>query len=218
MAKAPAAAFNVASFKTFNAFQKGGAAYVADYLERGNQLSKVVLAAAVLDVIRSPSARIDAVVEGAFAFLSVNGDTLKNYKSQLRGALGFAIKQALVPSMVAGDTEANVLAKVEVFCTKYTLRGLYDEARKPAVAKAEERKAEREVKAVRAEQDARTAFGVEASTVADLKAAPLMALIGQWVKAADEGNVMAQQVMAALEAQLFEARMKREEGEEAQAA
>lgn len=193
-------AFDIARFRTFAAFRKEGSAYVADYIERGNQLSKIILAAGVLEAVSNPGAKLQAVADGAFDGLSANAETFKNYRSQLVKALSFARDKAILPVMAAGDSEAVTLAKVATFCDKFTLRGLYDEARKPAVAKSEETKAKREVEAKRTEDDARAAAGVEGEMA--LSVAKLFAALAPWQEAASLGDANAIRVMEALEASL----------------
>lgn len=197
--------FNIAKYRTFAAFQKAGASYYADYVERGAQVSKLFLSAAVLNAMRSPGAAVQAIADGALEGLSINPETVKNYRSQMVKAISFARTKAIIPTFGPSMGEADVIALVAAFCDKYTLRGLYDEARKPAQAKAEERKVERGAKAEAAETEARQAAGVEGETA--LSVAKLFAAVAPWQEAAAAGDVNAERVLAALEAALYEARM-----------
>lgn len=213
--KTVAQAFDVARFKSFEAFQKAGSAYVADYLARGNQLSKVILAAGVLDAMRSPGANFNSIADGAFDFLNANPETLKNYRSQLVRALAFAHKNGSLPVLDANASQGDALAQVAKFCDKYTLRGLYDAARAPGQAKAEENKAARVVAQERAEADARASAGVAADAPLAvgkkaMRVADLFAALQPWQASAEAGNEDAIRVLAALEASLYEARIARE--------
>ena len=193
-------AFDITRFRTFAAFRKDGAAYLADYTERGNQLSKIVLASGVLEAVNNPGAKLASIADGAFDGLSANPETFKNYRSQLVKALSFAIGKGILPVMAAGDGEAVTLAKIADFCERFTLRGLYDAARAPAQAKTEETKAKREVEAKRVEDDARQAAGVEGEMA--LSVAKLFAALAPWQEAASLGDANAVRVLEALEASL----------------
>ena len=197
--------FNIAKYRTFAAFQKAGASYYADYVERGAQVSKLFLSAAVLNAMRSPGATVQAIADGALDGLSINPETVKNYRSQMVKAISFARTKAIIPTFGPNMGEADVIALVADFCDKYTLRGLYDEARKPAQAKGEERKAEREAKAAAAETEARQSAGVKGEVA--LSVTKLFAAVAPWQEAAQAGDVNAERVLAALEAALYEARM-----------
>lgn len=201
--------FNIGSFRTFAAFNEAGASYIADVNERSNQVAKIYLGAAVLNAMRSPGATVSAILDGAIEGLSQNPATVANYRSQMVKAITFARTKAILPTLDANVGEADVLAKVATFCDKYTLRGLYDEARKPAQAKAEERKETRETAAATAEAEARTAAGVEGET--GLNVAKLIATVSLFMDAANGGDVNAARVLAHLEATLFADRKAREE-------
>lgn len=201
--------FNIAKYRTFAAFQGAGAKYYADYVERGGQVAKLFLASAILNAMRSPGATVGAIADGALDGLSINPETVKNYRSQMVKAISFARTKAIIPTLDPNLSEADVLAKVAAFCDTYTLRGLYDEARKPAQAKTAERKAEREAKAEVAEAEARQSAGVEGEVA--LSVAKLFAAVAPWQEAAAAGDVNAQRVLAALEAALYEARVAKVE-------
>lgn len=129
--------------------------------------------------------------------------TLKNYESQLAGALRYARAKSIVP--VYTD-EKDTLARVATFASEHTLRKLYDASRASAVAKANEAKAEREK--VKAENVATmsASLGEAAATLDDKAMSRLAQSVGAFMSAANKGDANARAVLAALAASILEAR------------
>lgn len=201
--------FNIAGFRTFAGYHKGATAFLdmADKVQ--SNVAKVYLSSAILTAMRSPGATVNAIADGAIDGLSRNPATVANYRSQMVKAVSFARAKAIIPTLDPNVGEADVLAQVAKFCESYTLRGLYDEARKPAIQKADERKVEREAKAAEAEAKAKAQAGVQGETA--LSVAKLLEAVTPWLEAANAGNEDAARVLAHLEATLFADRKGREE-------
>lgn len=185
--------FNVASFATVAAFHKGAVVAFASYDAIKTNVNKATLAALIVATMREPTAGTNALVDGALTAIgrNVNAEGERNRISIARGALRHAVKGGLVPTVTAGMTERDLLAKVETFCQSHTLRALYDAGRIAPKAANEERKAERETEAARLEADAREAAGVKGAVPAQWSMANVAKALAPMLEAARKGDANA---------------------------
>lgn len=189
-----AAAFG--SFRTFNtgvrkAFEAEGAAHA--------NANAACLAAIVLAAMTRPGMTATACVDQAYADAGVNVETERRDRlSMARKAVTFMRAKGIVPVFDPNMGEADILTKVEVFASRYTLRGLYDAAREPAKAKADTAKAERDTARERAEADAREAAGVKGPV--SWSVSGLNAAVGPVIDAAKRGEADAIATLEAMRA------------------
>lgn len=177
----------LSSFKTFNTAV--ARAFEAEQSATSNA-NAACLRAVVLSAMMRPGATVTAVVEYAYADAGVNIETERRDRlSMARGVVSFLRTAAKVPAVTVGEAERDVLAKLEAFCSAYTLRGLYGEYSKPRAEKTAERKAERETARERQEQDARDAAGVKGAV--PWSVASVNAALAPMLEAARQGDANA---------------------------
>lgn len=183
-------AFNAAVAKAFDAEQSAVA-----------NANAATLRAVILSAMMRPGATVTAVVEHAYSDASINIETERRDRlSMARGVVSFLRQGGKVPTVIVGEDERDVLAKLETFASTYTLRGLYTEYSAPRKEKVAEKRDERKTTQERAETDAREAAGV--SGPAPWSLAKLQSAVSPVIEAATAGDPNAIAMLEALRASI----------------